>query len=88
MHRGAYTPVSRAVARILVKAGCSYDHIGSVIAKVCKAAGIEVKGKMSRRTASRCVGEGGIAAKLQIGYEMAHTDSKPLVFFQLKLQIL
>jgi len=41
-----------------------------VIQAVCQSAGITVKGKMSRRTVSRSILEGGIAAKIQLGYEV------------------
>jgi hypothetical protein len=79
LHQGAYSPIARAVARVLVKAGCSHEHIGLVIRTVCKTAGVEVRGKMSRRTVGRCILEGGIAAKIQLGFEMAKADSRFLL---------
>lgn len=70
VEKGVYTPRARSVARTLVLAGCATKHIGRVIRTVCDAAGITVKGNISGRTAARAVLEGGIAAKIQIGYDL------------------
>jgi hypothetical protein len=70
LHKGTYSAESRHLARLLTKAGCSREYVGSVIQAVCQSAGITVKGKMSRRTVSRAILEGGIAAKIQLGYEV------------------
>lgn len=48
MKSGAYTPEARAMARMLVKAGCSQGQVGAVIKYVGKQAGLEVQGKLSR----------------------------------------
>ncbi|KAJ7448747.1 hypothetical protein FB451DRAFT_1053734 [Mycena latifolia] len=71
---GAYTAESKALARIVEKAGCSQGKVGRVIQAVAKAAGIVVKGTMSRRTVQRALIEGGIAARIQLGHEMAQAD--------------
>jgi hypothetical protein len=70
LHKGTYSAESRQLARLLTKAGCSREYVGQVIQAVCQSAGITVKGKMSQRTVSRAILEGGIAAKIQLGYEV------------------
>jgi hypothetical protein len=76
-HKGVYTSKARALARTLVNAGCSQQYVGKVIENVCRTAGIAVHGKMmSRRTVSRAIREGGIAAQIQIGHEMAQANGK------------
>ncbi|KAF8148860.1 hypothetical protein B0H34DRAFT_802746 [Crassisporium funariophilum] len=73
--RGAYTPEARALTQIIVKAGCSQGQVGGVIQRIGKVLGIMIKNPMSRRTVSRAILEGGIAAKMQLGYEMSRTKS-------------
>lgn len=80
MKSGAYTPEAGAMARMLVKAGCSQGQVGAVIKYVGKQAGLEVQGKLSRRTVQRALIEGGVALRLQICYEMADADGKRHLF--------
>ena len=70
LHKGTYSTESRQLARLLTKAGCSREYVGQVIQAVCRSAGLTVKGKMSCRTVSRAILEGGIAAKIQLGHEV------------------
>lgn len=72
---GAYTPQARALARKLERRGCSQEFVGMVIQDVCKAAGVDVDRRMSRRTVGRAIGEGAVAAKIQIIDEMAKASS-------------
>lgn len=76
LHKGVYSPVAWDLARVLTKAGCSRDYVGKVISSVCKSAGIEVKGEMSRRTVGRAILEGGIAAKIQLAHEVLQAEGK------------
>jgi hypothetical protein len=78
LQKGVYTPEARALARMLVQAGCSQEYVGEVIQKVCKSAGVEVSAKMSRRTVARAVLEGGIAAEIQLAYEIVKTSDLTL----------
>jgi hypothetical protein len=71
VHKGVYGPQARALARTLVAAKCSQEYVGSVILAVCRAAGVAVQGKMSRCTVSRAILEGGVAAQIQAGHELA-----------------
>ena len=79
LHKGAYSPQARDLARTLVAAGCSQQYVGNVIHAVCKNAGVAVQGSMSRRTVSRAILEGGIAAQIQIGHELAQAEGKRLI---------
>ncbi|KAI0047122.1 hypothetical protein FA95DRAFT_1492966 [Auriscalpium vulgare] len=72
----AYKPAMRALARLLVKSGCSQEHIGKAIIYAAKMAGVEIKGKgMSRRTVGRVIKEGGVASNIQLGYEISRASS-------------
>jgi hypothetical protein len=71
-----YSPQAQELARTLVSAGCSREYVDNVIRAVCKNAGVTVQGKMSRRTVSRAILEGGVAAKIQIGHELAQADGR------------
>jgi hypothetical protein len=79
LHKGSYSPQARELARMLVSAGCSREYVSNVIHAVCKNAGVAVQGSMSRRTVSRAILEGGIAAKIQIGHELAQAEGKQLL---------
>ena len=79
LSKGAYKPQARELACVLVAAGCSKEYVGSVIQLICKKAGVTVQGKMSRRTVSRAILEGGIAAEIQLGHELTQAKGKKLV---------
>ncbi|SJL15896.1 uncharacterized protein ARMOST_19404 [Armillaria ostoyae] len=68
--KGVYTPQARALAHDLVKAGISQKHVGEVIYLIAKYTGLSVKGAMSHRTVGRAITEDGVAAKLQLAYEL------------------
>ena len=76
LHKGVYTKEARALARFLVQAGCSQASIGVVIEWVTHLAGAPTKRRMSSRTVSRALMEGGVAACIQLGYEI--TQAKGL----------
>ena len=76
LHKGTYKPQARELARMLVAAGCSKEYVGTVIQMICKKAGITVQGKISRRTVSRAILEGGIAAQIQLGHELTQAKGK------------
>jgi anthranilate/para-aminobenzoate synthase component I len=75
MNRGEYSAGVRKLARAFAKGGCSQEQIGPLIRMTGQTIGVKVKGKLSRRTISRCIREGGVAARIQLGYELAHTKS-------------
>lgn len=78
MCKGIYTEEVRSLARFLNDVGCSQDYIGQVIERVLQAAGITVQGHISGRTVGRIILEGGIAAEIQLGLEMAAAPSLTL----------
>jgi len=75
MAKGIYTPQARALARNLVTAGCSQDSVGILIQKIAHTVGVQVPVVMSRRTVHRAIAEGGIAAKMQLGMQVAGAKS-------------
>lgn len=68
--KGVYTAEARALMRELAKAGCAPSKTGKVIQMVARLAGANYTSKLSRRTVRRAIIEGGVAAKMQLGYEI------------------
>jgi hypothetical protein len=68
--KGIYTIQARKLARIMVDAGCARGKVGSLMERVGDIFGVHINRSMSRRTVSRAIGEGGVAAKMQITYEL------------------
>jgi hypothetical protein len=68
--KGIYTIQARKLARIMVDAGCARGKVGTLMERVGEIFGVHINRSMSRRTVSRAVGEGGVAAKMQITYEL------------------
>ncbi|KIY63712.1 hypothetical protein CYLTODRAFT_381837 [Cylindrobasidium torrendii FP15055 ss-10] len=75
MEKGVYTTGTRALVRELRSCGCSRANIGRAIAACGRAAQLTLVGNVSRRTATRSIKEGGIAAKVQIGYEVSRVHA-------------
>ncbi|THV08108.1 hypothetical protein K435DRAFT_641387, partial [Dendrothele bispora CBS 962.96] len=73
---GVYCKQARSLARAMTAAGCSRQKVGQLMRLMARTFGIELKFSMSRRTVSRAILEGGVAAKLQVAYEVLHTDGK------------
>ncbi|KAJ7854879.1 hypothetical protein B0H13DRAFT_1642168, partial [Mycena leptocephala] len=67
---GAYTIQARKLARMMVDAGCARGKVGSLMQRVGDIFGVHIDRKMDRRTVSRAIGEGGVAAKMQVTYEL------------------
>ncbi|KAJ7708165.1 hypothetical protein B0H17DRAFT_1191658 [Mycena rosella] len=78
MKNGVYTAQAKGLMRVVEKAGCAQGKVGAVIHSIAKAAGLIVKGKMSRRTVQRALIEGGVAARIQISHEAAQADGLTL----------
>lgn len=76
MHSGSYTVGVRMLARAFTKSGCSQGLVGPMIRLVGSVIGVKMKGKLTRHTVSRCIREGGVAARLQLGSELAQVKSK------------
>jgi chromosome segregation ATPase len=74
LQKGVYTSQAHEIARLLAKSGCAEQKIGGVITSVGKFLGVDMKGNMSQHTVQRAVLEGGIAADVQLGFEMSRVD--------------
>ncbi|KAF7970056.1 hypothetical protein HWV62_25298 [Athelia sp. TMB] len=73
---GVYTSESRALFRMLVKSGCAPAHVGKVTEGIAKLAGAKIHCNVSRRTVGRAILEGGVAAQIQLGFEIHETPCK------------
>ena len=75
LHHGEYRPSVWRLAHALAKSGCSQELVGPMIRMVGSTIGVKVKGKLSRRTVQRSIREGGVASRIQMGYELANSKS-------------
>jgi hypothetical protein len=60
----------------MVDAGCARGKVGSLMQRVGDIFGVHIDRKMDRRTVSRAIGEGGVAAKMQVTYELGLNKGK------------
>ncbi|KAJ6510308.1 hypothetical protein C8R47DRAFT_1191473 [Mycena vitilis] len=65
MRRGMYTIHARQMAREIAGAGAAREKVGPLMTKIDK------QRSMSRRTVSRSILEGGIAARMQLTHELS-----------------
>ncbi|KAJ6465190.1 hypothetical protein C8R47DRAFT_1235882, partial [Mycena vitilis] len=72
-----YTAHARHMARAMVDAGCARAKVGPLMTEISAIFGVKINGarKMSRRTVSRAVLEGGIAARMQQVYELSLNEA-------------
>jgi hypothetical protein len=73
---GVYSSKCRQLARAMVLSGCSREKVGRLMRLIGETFGIKLTYTMSRRTVSRTVLEGGVAAKIQIAHELLTTEGK------------
>lgn len=71
--KGVYTPQVRALARLMVKTGTSRANVGMIMRANAEIHGITIKKAPCARTVGLTIIEGGVAAQMQIGYEMGLT---------------
>lgn len=74
-HKGVFTEPVRHLIRYLVHQGLPGIQIYHAIRAVCGTAGIKVVGHISRTSVIRIIREGGIAAKVQVAYELKNSRS-------------
>ncbi|KAF8074877.1 hypothetical protein FPV67DRAFT_603049 [Lyophyllum atratum] len=79
MQRGMYTAQARKMARYMVSTGTSEAKVGDALREIGELLGVHIERTMSQRTVQRAVLEGGVAADIQLGYEMSTADSKPVL---------
>jgi hypothetical protein len=71
MYQGRYTTQARALARLLVTSGTAEANVGSAIVQIGEALGVSVgEQRMSRRSVQRFMLERGVAADIQLAYEI------------------
>ncbi|KAJ7088868.1 hypothetical protein B0H15DRAFT_780514, partial [Mycena belliarum] len=75
--QGMYTVHARKMVRDVIAAGAAREKVGPLMSKIAQIFGVKIHRNhmMSRRTASRCVLEGGIASQMQNGFELPVTIS-------------
>ncbi|KAJ7701495.1 hypothetical protein B0H17DRAFT_924316, partial [Mycena rosella] len=67
---GIHTIHARKLARIMVDSGCTRGKVGTTMEHVGKIFGVHVNRSMSCRTVSWAVAEGGVAAQMQVTFEL------------------
>jgi hypothetical protein len=72
--KGVVPESSRALVREFVHLNIPVENINKTIQSVSHTLGVVVDGTLSKRTASRIIREGGIAAKLQIVHEIENVN--------------
>jgi len=70
-----HTQEIQNLIHLLVKAGCSKEHISTVITAILKSAGIMVKGSIRHQTVSSILMEGYVTSQIQLGFEMAEAET-------------
>jgi predicted nucleic acid-binding Zn-ribbon protein len=82
MKKGCYTPQMRSLARVMVSAGAAEAKVGAALVEISKAVGVTMERQMSRRTVGRCVLERGVAADIQLVYEILKSGSECFLSYQ------
>ncbi|KAJ6454999.1 hypothetical protein C8R45DRAFT_770416, partial [Mycena sanguinolenta] len=75
---GSFTPQARKFARIMVDSGCARAKVGPLMTKIGGVFGGTIDREMSRRTVGRAIEEGGVAAKMQVIYELSRNSGVTL----------
>ncbi|KAJ7758800.1 hypothetical protein DFH07DRAFT_940215 [Mycena maculata] len=75
-HGGIISLPIRTMVRDLVSNGkVTEGNIDAVVKRVARALDVDVVGSISRRSAARITGEGGLAAKIQLVHELERTQN-------------
>ncbi|KAJ6486259.1 hypothetical protein C8R47DRAFT_956996, partial [Mycena vitilis] len=72
--KGIYTMEARKLARIMVDSGCARGKVGPLMQKIGDIFGVHIDQEISRRTVGRAIEEGGVAAKMQVVYELSKSE--------------
>jgi hypothetical protein len=88
LEKGIYSQKTRELVCTLVNAGCAQGQVSGVIHAVLKVAGITTVGDISRRSVSRIIDEGYIAACMQLGKEIQETKGRFFSLLYIKFSIL
>ncbi|KAF8952975.1 hypothetical protein BDZ97DRAFT_1744367, partial [Flammula alnicola] len=68
--RGTFTPATRSLIRVMVASGTAEAKVGAALQEIGGVLGIEIPHNVSRRSAHRFVVEKGVAADIQLVYEI------------------
>ncbi|KAJ6632369.1 hypothetical protein B0H10DRAFT_2206734 [Mycena sp. CBHHK59/15] len=68
-------PVRSMVRDLVSKGHVTEENVDAVFKRVAEVLDVNVVGNISRRSSARIVGEGGIAAKVQLVHELERTQS-------------
>ncbi|KAJ7719825.1 hypothetical protein B0H16DRAFT_1794260 [Mycena metata] len=69
--KGIYTAHAQRLARIMADGGCARAKIGPMMERIAEVFGVHINRAMSRRTVGRAIEEGGVAARMQLIYELS-----------------
>ncbi|KAJ7741249.1 hypothetical protein B0H16DRAFT_1423683 [Mycena metata] len=69
--KGIYTAHAWRLARIMADGGCARAKIGPMMERIAEVFGVRINRAMSRRTVGRAIEEGGVAARMQLIYELS-----------------
>lgn len=72
---GIFSLRTRDMTRGLIGQGVPVSGITNVISVVAESLGVKIKGSVSSRSAGRMTLEGGVAAKMQLAYDVNHSTS-------------
>ncbi|KAJ7604097.1 hypothetical protein DFH06DRAFT_1349727 [Mycena polygramma] len=84
---GIYTSQTRRLARTMVQSGCARGKVGPLMSEIASVFGVKISRKMSRRTVSRAILEGGVAASMQMTYEIGLNTGNYLRYFLASLNL-
>ncbi|GJE89766.1 hypothetical protein PsYK624_058730 [Phanerochaete sordida] len=71
--KGTYTPEARTMALRLVQHGCAQENVGDAMQDIGAMMGVAVLHAPSRRSVGRFLLEGGVAATVQLGFEIENS---------------
>ncbi|KAJ7877146.1 hypothetical protein B0H13DRAFT_1631869 [Mycena leptocephala] len=72
--KGIYTAQARRLARVMADSGCARSKVGPLMVRIGEIFGIRIDRAMDRRTVGRAIEEGGVAARMQVIYELSKSS--------------
>ena len=85
MHKGRYTPAARSLACLMVSNGTTETKVGNALIDIGNALGISVDKRMNKCSVQRCMLEQGVAADIQLVYEILKSGSKS--YLEIKISV-
>lgn len=72
MHKGRYTPAAHSLA----PTGTAEAKVGGALVEIGNTLGVTIKRRMNKRSVQRFILEKGVAADLQLVYEILKSSSE------------